>query len=89
MSEMFRKGKSLILVICLQFGFAGMDVLALNDGIVAMYLLFIAFIVMAPFAIVLGRSATLRQGRYYDRSRMFQLVLLHGSTRNYAKAMSG
>ncbi|KAF5783954.1 hypothetical protein HanXRQr2_Chr11g0513971 [Helianthus annuus] len=56
MSEMFRKGKSLILVICLQFGFAGMDVLALNDGIVAMYLLFIAFIVMAPFAIVLGRS---------------------------------
>ncbi|KAI7753219.1 hypothetical protein M8C21_016041 [Ambrosia artemisiifolia] len=63
MSEMFRKGKSLILVICLQFGFAGMDVLAkvaLNDGmnnyVFVVYRHASAFIVMAPFAIVLERK---------------------------------
>ncbi|KAJ0511448.1 putative EamA domain-containing protein [Helianthus annuus] len=63
MSEMFRKGKSLILVICLQFGFAGMDVLAkvaLNDGmnnyVFVVYRHASAFIVMAPFAIVLDRK---------------------------------
>ncbi|KAJ0503192.1 hypothetical protein HanHA300_Chr11g0421531 [Helianthus annuus] len=62
-SEMCRKGKSLILTIRLQLGYAGLDVLAkvaLNDGmssyVFVVYCHASAFIVMVPFAIVLGRS---------------------------------
>ncbi|KAL8259711.1 hypothetical protein R6Q59_027664 [Mikania micrantha] len=63
MSEFFRKGKPFFLVVFLQFGFAGMDIVskvALNDGmnnyVFVVYRHAAATIVMAPFAIVLDRK---------------------------------
>ncbi|XP_076897978.1 WAT1-related protein At2g37460-like [Bidens hawaiensis] len=63
MSEIFTKGKSLFLVIFLQFGFAGMDIIskvALNDGmnnyVFVVYRHAAAAIVMAPFVFFVDRK---------------------------------
>lgn len=66
MWKIFRKGKPFFAVIFLQFGLAGMDVIskvALNEGmsnyVFVVYRHAVAFIVMAPFAIVLDKSLSL------------------------------
>ncbi|XP_071719337.1 WAT1-related protein At2g37460-like [Rutidosis leptorrhynchoides] len=63
MSEFFKKGKPFFAVIFLQFGLAGMDIIskvALNEGmsnyVFVVYRHAAAFIVMAPFAIVLDKK---------------------------------
>ncbi|XP_076940321.1 WAT1-related protein At2g37460-like [Bidens hawaiensis] len=62
-TEMFRQSLPFILVIFLQVGYSGMDIIskvALNDGmnsyVFAVYRHALATIVMAPFAILLDRE---------------------------------
>nr|XP_043626189.1 WAT1-related protein At2g37460-like [Erigeron canadensis] len=63
MSQIINKGKPFFAVIFLQFGFAGMDILskaALNEGmsnyVFVVYRHAVAFIVMAPFAIIFEKK---------------------------------
>lgn len=63
MAGIFNQAKPFLAVIFLQFGYAGMSIIAkfaLNQGmsqhVFVMYRHAIAFLVIAPFAIVLDRS---------------------------------
>lgn len=65
-NSLFERAKPLMGVIFLQFGFAGMDVLskaALNQGmsnyVFVVYRHAVAFIVIAPFALILDKFVSL------------------------------
>lgn len=68
---LFRRAKPFLAVVFLQVGLAGMDIAskaALNEGmsnyVFVVYRHIVAFLVIAPFAVILDKSLSLSLSRF-------------------------